>query len=313
MHHLMITIERAMSPIVGQLDGVMIGRMCLTLILCGVVGLERSTHERASGLRTHIMVGLGACLMTMAGGYGFHEIHTVTGDPMRIASYVVSGIGFLGAGAILRHGTTVRGLTTAASLWSVAGVGIAVGVGLGGLAAVAAALMLFTLSPLQKWEARLRLGAGAGDLAVHLNNDSEAVGKTLAFLSRVGVSVKKVTVTLGAGESAVLRVELGRALRPEQVTPLVQRLLGLKYVSRVDTTDLNTTDEAEAQQGDVVPLVEYDTPKDDVPADTAFTHEAEPSSVLPETEESGDAEPSDGTIDPAASRPGRKTGGKKNS
>jgi putative Mg2+ transporter-C (MgtC) family protein len=238
--------------------------MCLTLLLCGIVGLERSTHERASGLRTHIMVGLGACLMTMAGGYGFRELHSEGGgDPMRIASYVVSGIGFLGGGAILRHGTTVRGLTTAASLWSVAGVGIAVGVGLGGLATVAALLMLFTLSPLQKWEARLRFGSSAGDLAIHLNNDSEAVGKTLAFLSRAGVSVKRVTVTPGAGESAILRVELGRALRLEQVTPLVQRLLGLKYVSRVDTTDLHTSEEAEEHTSDIVPMVEYDSPKDE--------------------------------------------------
>ena len=276
MHHLIVNMERALAPIVGQLDGIMVGRMCLTLILCGIVGLERSTHERASGLRTHIMVGLGACLMTMAGGYGFRDLHTgVGGDPMRIASYVVSGIGFLGAGAILRHGTTVRGLTTAASLWSVAGVGITVGVGLGGLATVAALLMLFTLSPLQKWEARLRLGAGAGDMAIHLNNDSEAVGKALAFLSRAGISVKKVTVTPGAGESAVLRVELGRALRPEQVAPLTQRLLALKYVSRVDTTDLHTENEQEAQQGDVVPMVEYDTPKDDLVAGPAVKEETE--------------------------------------
>jgi putative Mg2+ transporter-C (MgtC) family protein len=273
MHHLIVNMERALSPLVGQLDWIMVLRMCLTLVLCGIVGLERSTHERASGLRTHIMVGLGACLMTMAGGYGFHELHNSSGDPMRIASYVVSGIGFLGGGAILRHGTTVRGLTTAASLWSVAGVGIAVGVGLGGLATVAALLMLFTLSPLQKWEARLRFGTSAGDLAIHLNNDSEAVGKTLAFLSRAGVSIKRVTVTPGSGESAILRVELGRALRLEQVSPLVQRLLGLKYVSRVDTTDLHTREETETDQGDVVPMVEYDSPKDEPAPDSLLTED----------------------------------------
>ena len=153
-------------------------------------------------------------------------------------------------------------MTTAASLWSSAGIGIAVGVGLGGLAAVAAGLMLFTLSPLQKWEARLRLGATAGDMAIHLINDSEAVGKTLAILTRLNVSVKRATVVPGAGESALLRVELGRALRPDQVTPLVQRLLALKYVSRVDTADLNLEDEARAQTSDVIPIVEYDAPSD---------------------------------------------------
>jgi len=284
MHHLIANMERALSPLVGRLDWVMVARMCLTLILCGTVGLERSTHERASGLRTHIMVGLGACLMTMAGGYGFHDLRNGAGDPMRIASYVVSGIGFLGGGAILRHGTTVRGLTTAASLWSVAGVGIAVGVGLGGLATVTALLMLFTLSPLQKWEARLRFGTGAGDMAIHLNNDSEAVGKTLAFLSRVGVSVKKVTVTPGSGESAILRVELGRALQPEQVAPLVQRMLALKYVSRVDTTDLHTRNEAEPD--DVVPMVEYDTPKNDTVLESPLSEGA--ASDLPGPQNDGD-------------------------
>src|ERR1700722_717665 len=99
LHH----VGSDLAEFSGHLDWNMVGRMCLTLILCGGVGLERSTHERASGFRTHIMVGLGACMMTLAGGYGFQDLHggNPGGDPMRIASYVVSGIGFLGAGAIL--------------------------------------------------------------------------------------------------------------------------------------------------------------------------------------------------------------------
>ncbi len=281
MQPLIENIGRSLAPLSGQLDWVMAARMCVTLILCGIVGLERSTHERASGLRTHIMVGLGACLMTQAGGYGFHDLRSSGGDPMRVASYVVSGIGFLGAGAILRHGTTVRGLTTAASLWSAAGIGIAVGVGLAGLASIAAGLMLFTLSPLQKWEARLRLGATAGDLAIHLTNDAEAVGKTLGLLTRLNMAVKRAVVTPGAGDTAVLRVELGRALRAEQVTPLVRQLLVHKYISRVDTTDLNLDNEAEAQQGDVVPMIEYDTPKE-YPAIDASISEDSMVSVSPE-------------------------------
>lgn len=260
LHSFMQPLAAITSAVMGRLDGVMIARLVLAVILCGAVGLERSTHERASGLRTHIMVGLGACLMTMAGGYGFQDLrgNSTAGDPMRVASYVVSGIGFLGAGAILRHGTTLRGLTTAASLWSVAGVGIAIGVGMGGLAVIAAGLMLFTLAPLQKWEARLRFGEGAGDITIHLNNDREAVGKVLAFLSRTGVSVKQVTVTPGAGETAILRLELGRALRPEQVKPFVQRLLVFKYVSRVDTTDLNLNSAEDPADLDSVQIVDSD-------------------------------------------------------
>src|SRR5215212_3846979 len=126
--------------LVGEFDWVVIGRTALALVLCGLVGLERSTHERASGLRPHILVGLGACLMTLAGGYGFHDVAAQNRDPLRVASYVVSGIGFLGAGAILRHGATVRGLTTAGSLWGAAGIGVTVGVGLGWMAAATTAL-----------------------------------------------------------------------------------------------------------------------------------------------------------------------------
>ena len=239
-------------------DGVMIGRLLLTLLFCGIVGLERSTHERASGFRTHILVGVGACMMTLAGGYGFSEIRTTSNDPMRVASYVVSGIGFLGAGAILRHGTTIRGMTTAASLWSAAGIGITVGVGLPILAAVASALILFTLVPLKNWEARLRLGQDAGDLALHLRDDREAVGKAIAALTRFGVTIKGATVVQGTGETALLRVDLAHALRPEEVAPLVQRLVALKYISRVDTKDLNLDEEEETLDEDAVNMVDYD-------------------------------------------------------
>ena len=156
------------EPIVGRIDGVIVGRLVITLILCGLIGLERSTHERASGFRTHILVGLGACLMTMAGAYGFTDVRHDHADPSTLAAYVVSGIGFLGAGAILRHGTSVRGLTTAASLWGAAGIGIAIGAGMAGLATVAALLILFTLVPLKRMEARLMPGTDAGDLSIHL-------------------------------------------------------------------------------------------------------------------------------------------------
>lgn len=250
-------------------DGIMAGRMLLTLFFCGVVGLERSTHERASGFRTHILVGLGACMMTLAGGYGFRELSGSAAhgaDPMRVASYVVSGIGFLGAGAILRHGTTIRGMTTAASLWSAAGIGITVGAGLPLLAATAAGLILFTLVPLKNWEARLRPGQDAGDLAIHLRDDREAVGKALVVLTRMGVAVKGTTIFQGAGETAVLRVDLNRPLRPEEVTPLVQRLLALKYVSRVDTQDLYLDEEEEALDEDAVDMVAHDVPPEEAGA-----------------------------------------------
>src|SRR5688572_21016158 len=91
--------------------------------LSGLIGLEREWRDRDAGLRTHMLVGLGAALFTIAGA----ELGT---DPSRVAAQVVTGIGFLGAGAIFRSGEAVKGLTTAAGLWTVAGIGLAAGSGL---------------------------------------------------------------------------------------------------------------------------------------------------------------------------------------
>lgn len=262
-------------PAFGHFDTQVVIRLVLTFILCGAIGLERSNHERASGLRTHILVGLGACLITLSGAYGFAGMWPDR-NPMLLATYVVSGIGFLGAGAILRHGTTIRGLTTAATLWGSAGVGIAVGAGLAAMASVTVLLVLFTLVPLKRWEMRLRSKLDAGDLAVHLTDEREAVGKTLTALGRLGITVKRATVTPGAGETAVLRVDLVRAMRPEQVPPLVERLLALKYVSRVDTTDLNLDQDEEEKSvdEDAVNMMEYDVPQEDAEEAVAASAES---------------------------------------
>jgi putative Mg2+ transporter-C (MgtC) family protein len=239
-------IGQGLAPIVGTVDLALIGRMLLVLVLCGMIGLERSEHERASGFRPHILVGLGACLMTMAGAYALPE--TPMRDPMRVASYVVSGIGFLGAGAILRHGTTVRGLTTAASIWGSAGIGIATGVGLGGLAAVTTLLILFTLTTLERLEGRLGRGESANDLKLHLRDDHRAVGKALTALDRLGVPVKRATMLPTAGDAAVLRVELSRPLKPDQVPRLVKQLLVVKSILRVDVAALEVEDAEELAQ-----------------------------------------------------------------
>jgi putative Mg2+ transporter-C (MgtC) family protein len=239
-------IGQALSPVFGVFDAVLIGRLVLVLILCGMIGLERSEHERASGFRPHILVGLGACLMTMAGAYALPDAHMR--DPMRVASYVVSGIGFLGAGAILRHGTTVRGLTTAASIWGSAGIGIATGVGLGGLAAITTLFILFTLTTLERLEARLGRGEAANDLKIHLKDDHRAVGKALTALDRLGVPVKRATMLPATGDTAILRVELSRPLKSDQVSRLVKQLLVVKSIARVDVAALEVEDVEELVQ-----------------------------------------------------------------
>src|SRR5437660_6689990 len=107
-------------------DGEILLRLAIVLVLCGSIGLERQTRDQVAGLRTHIIVGLGAALFTLVSAYAFASSRV---DPTRIAAQVVSGIGFLGAGAILRHGITVRGVTTAAARWISAAIGMATAAG----------------------------------------------------------------------------------------------------------------------------------------------------------------------------------------
>ncbi len=111
-------------------DTQIILRLVLSVILAGFIGMERQWHRRTAGLRTHILVSLGSCLIMLTSLYVF-DIYSnkVPLDPTRIAAGVITGIGFLGAGAIIRDKEGIRGLTTAASLWVVAGIGLAVGCG----------------------------------------------------------------------------------------------------------------------------------------------------------------------------------------
>ncbi|MDX6506600.1 MAG: putative Mg2+ transporter-C (MgtC) family protein [Gaiellaceae bacterium] len=129
-------------------------RLALAAALGGAVGLEREFREREAGFRTHMLVSVGSALFTIASAYGFRDflVHgggLVRTDPTRIAAQIVTGIGFLGAGAIIRQGFSVRGLTTAATLWVVAAIGLTAGAGYYSAAAITTALVLFSLWPLR--------------------------------------------------------------------------------------------------------------------------------------------------------------------
>lgn len=128
-------------------------RLVLASILSGIIGFEREAHGRAAGLRTHILVCVGSSLIMITSLYVF-EVYAGRGslDPGRIAANVVTGIGFLGAGTIIRSGSSVMGLTTAASIWAVAGIGLAVGCGFYAGAISATIIILAVLMLLRKVE-----------------------------------------------------------------------------------------------------------------------------------------------------------------
>jgi putative Mg2+ transporter-C (MgtC) family protein len=174
-------------------------RLCLAAVLAGAIGIERELREQEAGLRTHMLVCVGATMFMIVGVYAWSDYQLsndigVVVDPSRVASYVVSGIGFLGAGAIIRHGINVRGLTTAASLWVVAAIGVAVGAGMYGFAVATTALVLLALWPLAAVKRTLaEKRTTTKRLAVTLDPHASIVS-TLAAVEEGGYQIESVEV-----------------------------------------------------------------------------------------------------------------------
>jgi len=135
----------------------MILRLLFAAFLGGAVGLEREIHDKAAGFRTHILVCIGSCVIMLTSMHMFDIYKGIAdADPGRIAAQVVSGIGFLGAGTIIRSRASIVGLTTAASLWSIAGIGLAIGSGLFIVAAFGTGLILASLYILSKFDKSIK-------------------------------------------------------------------------------------------------------------------------------------------------------------
>jgi putative Mg2+ transporter-C (MgtC) family protein len=160
-------------------------RVAVAAALGGAIGLERELDEKAAGLRTHMLVSVGSALFTLVGAYGFAGLARGSVDPSRIAAQIVTGVGFLGAGVIFRQGFTIRGLTTAASLWLVAAVGMAAGAGYWKGAVIAAGAGLIGLRPLEWLKARMIPYRAASRMMVELAEGSTS-GEVLDALERVG-------------------------------------------------------------------------------------------------------------------------------
>lgn len=132
-------------------------RLLAAMLLGAVIGTEREYTHRPAGMRTHMLVALGACAVMITGQMIFCQYYPLgaTPDPARLAAQVIAGVGFLGAGTILRDGASIKGLTTAASVWTVACLGVAVGAGLYIIAVVGVVLMMVTLVLFERVQAKL--------------------------------------------------------------------------------------------------------------------------------------------------------------
>lgn len=209
-------------------------RLVLALVLGAVVGFEREVNDQPAGLRTHIAVSLGACLFALISAYGFTEFE-VSGrqtsyqiDVTRVASQIVSGMGFLGAGAIIKYGPNVRGLTTAASLWVAAAIGLAVAVGSYTLALVTTGLVLVSLALLsfpKRWIERRLATHRADVVVVKVSDDGDAgpVVAALAAIDDIGIEALEIERT-EIGVSISLRAKKrGKGDLATMVAPIADR------------------------------------------------------------------------------------------
>jgi putative Mg2+ transporter-C (MgtC) family protein len=213
----------------------MLVRLGLAACLGSVIGMERERLQWTAGLRTHMLVCVGAALFMLVSAFGFADslgqAHVVL-DPSRVAAQVVSGIGFLGAGAILLRRDKIRGLTTAASLWTVAAVGLAVGGGLYVAAVGATLIILCILAGIKPLERRLWSSRGGREFALVVDREEASLAVIQSELTSAGMVIRMVAIEPHDDSSDDIRVSVESAA-PEQMLVTLERLKHSKGVRSV--------------------------------------------------------------------------------
>jgi putative Mg2+ transporter-C (MgtC) family protein len=206
----------------------LLGRLLLAAVLGGAIGAERELNDQAAGLRTHMLLTIGACLFTVISAFGFGGGPR---DPSRLAAQIVTGIGFLGGGAIVRHGLTVKGLTTAASIWATASVGVAVGAGRYVLGVGGTALIVGTLFGLRRASSALqRLGVSREELLL-VTVPGFDLERIVDAAREEKVDLRGLDRQEGDGEDrVVLVVKLRPRYRTERLVDVLGRLDGVREV-----------------------------------------------------------------------------------
>ena len=210
-------------------DFELLGRLLLAAVLGGAIGAERELNDQAAGLRTHMLLTIGACLFTLISAYGFGG--GLGTDPSRLAAQIVTGIGFLGGGAIVRQGLTVKGLTTAASIWATASVGVAVGAGSYVLGIGGAVLVVGTLFGLRRLSNLLQRWGVSREEYVLSTAPGFDVREVVEAIRAERVDLRGLEQREGDDEDRiVLVVKLRPRYRPEQLLDVLGRLEGVRHV-----------------------------------------------------------------------------------
>ncbi len=209
-------------------------RLVLSFFMGAILGLERETHDRPAGLRTFILVSVGSTLVMIV-SMGLRTLYPANAgiDPGRIAAQVVTGIGFLGAGTIMREGPFIRGLTTAAGLWVVSAIGLAVGAGFYLIAATATALSLISLTLLARVERSLIGGKGFGRMTVVTSDEPGQLGRVASVLGEMGIDIKDIRMT--PRDEGLIEIEMRvRTPQKDALKRAIQAISALKDVKSAE-------------------------------------------------------------------------------
>ena len=217
-------------------------RLLCAMVVGMVIGIEREYTHRPAGMRTHILVALGACVVMVVGQMIFTQYSALGAmpDPARLSAQVISGVGFLGAGTILREGANVKGLTTAASLWAVAGLGIAAGAGYYAVALIGMVFMFITLTVfefLQK--ALISPHSGNREYTVDTNDVAMALKAINELAAKAGCEIRHIeAANLADGTYRVtFRAEFGKGKQKSRRVSFFQGLTAAPGVRMVRSSD----------------------------------------------------------------------------
>lgn len=209
-------------------------RLGIAAILAGLVGLERETSNRPAGLRTHILVSVASSLVIIGNLYAFDLFKNQTSmDPMRLGAQVISGIGFLGAGTIIKEGPTIRGLTTAASLWSVACIGLVCGIGFYMGAIFATGFVLLSLIVLNKLEIMINEKNAYLNLSVKSVDRPGQIGRIGIELGRLNVTIKNISIETTDDFNVIIKLTL-KSLKDIKAEDIIEAIGAIEGISLIE-------------------------------------------------------------------------------